>query len=321
MNRIKVAALGRLLETEDHKNVLVFARTRVGAAELAETLANQGFPAIAIHGDLMQNERERILGRFRKGQLQVLVATDVVGRGVDIEDVSHVINYDIPQLGIEYVHRIGRTARAGRSGEAITFVTSRQRRTLQQIEQYIGQRIERAKLPSREDVLQIREEQFKAKLAGHISDEITEADYRLIDDMLDAEFTPEQIVYGLLKMARAGESLPELDDIRAVSDKPAKGDRRRGEGKSRRGNRRHRQTHEEGMVRLCMNVGRSSGVHPGDVVHTIASTADIPGHVIGAIRIQHDKTYVDVPEAHVDAVLSRAKRGKIRGQNMKLARA
>jgi ATP-dependent RNA helicase DeaD len=160
----KIAALSRLLEVEDLKNTLIFARTKAGAGELAETLIARGYPAEAIHGDLPQAERERILARFRHGQLTILVATDVVARGVDIPDVSHVINFDIPQLAIEYVHRIGRTARAGHSGEAITIITPAQRRALRQIEVYIHKPINRADLPSRDAVLTRRHEQFTAML-------------------------------------------------------------------------------------------------------------------------------------------------------------
>jgi ATP-dependent RNA helicase DeaD len=310
--RDKIIALSRLLEVEDQQSTLIFARTKVGAAELAETLTERGYNAIAIHGDLSQAERERILRRFRNGELRILVATDVMARGVDIPDVSHVINYDIPQLAIEYVHRIGRTARAGRTGDAITFITPRQRRLLKVIEKHIGKPISKGKLPTRETVVQRREEIFQTRLLDEIGAYTGDTDESLLDELLAQGYSPEQVAAGLIRMFRAQQQQHPLEDIRAVSETP---ERERRENKSRR-----RSSHEKGMVRLCMNVGRSSGLKPADVVYSIASKANIPGKVIGAIDIQPDETYLDVPQDHVDVILNSLRHGKIRGREMRLAR-
>jgi ATP-dependent RNA helicase DeaD len=347
----KLAALCRVLEGEDMGNTLIFARTRVGAAELAETLVERGFGAIAIHGDLAQNERERILRRFRDGTLNILVATDVVGRGIDIPDVSHVINYDLPQLAIEYTHRIGRTGRAGRSGEAISFVSPKQRRTLQEIERFTKKAMQKAKLPTREDVQKRREASFMTRLLKQI--EATKDADVLLDELAESGFNAEQIMSAMLKMLRATEKQYELDHIKALNDAPERsnyGDKGRGErsyGDKPRGERaayggdkkrapydkasrdggsrdggasRGKRSHESGMVRLQIDLGRSNGIKPADVVYSVASTAKIPGKEIGAIEIRQNETFVDVPEKHVDAVL-RAKNGTIRGQAMKLQRA
>jgi len=352
----KLAALCRVLEAEDMGNTLIFARTRVGAAELAQSLVERGFGAIAIHGDLAQNERERILRRFRDGTLNILVATDVVGRGIDIPDVTHVINYDLPQLAIEYTHRIGRTGRAGRSGEAISFVSPKQRRTLQQIEHYTKRAMQKAKLPTREDVLKRREVSFMNRLLKQI--EATQEADALLDELASTGLTVEQIMSGMLKMLRAGEKQYELEHVKSLNDVPERrfekdsggrgersySDKPRGEraaygGEKRRSDRpydkasrdggsrdggsgagRPRRSHESGMVRLQIDLGRSNGIKPADVVYSVASSAKIPGKEIGAIEIRQNETYVDVPEKHVDAVL-RAKNGTIRGQAMKLQRA
>jgi ATP-dependent RNA helicase DeaD len=339
----KLAALCRVLEAEELGNTLIFARTRVGAAELAQTLIERGFGAIAIHGDLAQNERERILRRFRDGTLSILVATDVVGRGIDIPDVTHVINFDLPQLAIEYTHRIGRTGRAGRSGEAISFVSPKQRRTIQEIEKYTKKSIQKAKLPTREDVQKRRDAGFVSRLLKEI--EATTQSDTLLDELANTGLTVEQIMSGMLKMLRAGEKQYELEHVKSLNDIPERnayadksrggsyGDKSRGERAaygdkkrtgydkgSRDGGSKPRRSHENGMVRLQIALGRSNGIKPGDVVYGVASSANIPGKEIGAIEIRQNETYVDVPEKHVDAVL-RAKGGTIRGQAMKLQRA
>ncbi len=311
----KVAALSRLLEVEDLKNTLIFTRTRAGAATLSETLLERGYPAMAIHGDLSQIERERILHRFRTGQLTILVATDVVARGVDIPAVSHVINFDIPQLAIEYIHRIGRTGRAGRSGDAITFITPRQRHLLRRIESDIRRRIAKANLPSREAVLARRNALFATQVVDQI--EAIEAVDPLLDELMDAGYEPERIAAGLIQLLRSQESQRPLEDITPVNEGRMKDARA---SKPRRRDRRPNQR-EKGMVRLYMDIGHSKGMRPGDIVYSIASTARIPGSVIGAIDIRRDETYLDVPEIHVEAVLKHMQRGTIRGKQMRLTRA
>lgn len=330
--RDKVAALCRILEVEDRHNTLIFTKTRVGAAELAEKLVERNYGAIAIHGDLAQNERERILNRFRTGQLSILVATDVVGRGVDINDISHVINYDLPPLAIEYVHRIGRTGRAGRSGHAVSLITPSQRHTLRKIEAYIQKPLAKAKLPTREDALLSREQHFSARILAQI-EATTEPD-SLLDELEKSGFSVEQILSGMIQLLRTQEKHYELEHVRSVEESPERVGRGRGRennnksdnrnDRDNRGNRRggkSKTTREEGMVRLLMAVGRSSGIRPGDVVYSVASHADIPGHVIGAIDIRQNETYVDLPENHVEAALKNGKNAKIRGHSMNLVRA
>lgn len=313
----KIAALSRLLEMEPQKNILIFTRTKVGAAELAEILVERGYPAVAIHGDLAQAERERILRRFRTRDLTILVATDVMARGVDIPDVSHVINFDIPQLAIEYVHRIGRTARAGRTGDAITLITPRQRRQLRMIEEYTGKPMTRGKLPSLESIRQRRAEIFRERLAEQLATPPSEEDSALLAALLGQGYAAEAVAAGLIHMLRAREKQRPLEEIDEARREPHPQAEKR-EGKGRRD---RRTSHEKGMVRLWLNVGRSSGLKPADVVYSIASKTKIPGHVIGAIDIQHNETYLDIPRDHVDKVLSEMKNSRIRGQAMKLRRA
>ncbi len=325
--RDKINALSRILEVEQPLSTLIFAKTKVGSAELAEQLIAQNYPAVAIHGDLSQQERERILGRFRKGESQILVATDVMARGVDIPAVSHVINYDLPQLAIEYVHRIGRTGRAGRTGKAITLLTPNQRRALKVIEGYVSNQIPRAQLPTREQVLAIREQQFMNNLIDQIQ-KVESSDANL-QTLVDMGYEMDHIATALIRMLRsqeADESLATISDVnsrdKSRNDRRDRGrDRgdRNGKGRGRgRGGKRNRGRREEGMVRLIMAVGRSNGVKPGDVVYKIASQSEIPGSVLGQIDIQNNKTFVDVPEEHVQKVLTNGKNLTIKGQPAKL---
>ena len=317
----KIAALSRVLEVEMPESVLIFARTKIGAAKLAEQLLEQGYPATAIHGDLSQQERERIVGRFRQGHSKILVATDVMARGVDIPQVSHVINYDIPQLAIEYVHRIGRTGRAGRAGEAITLITPKQRRALKVIENYAGSPIQRAPLPTREQVLALRQSQFKNRLLEQIeaaddADASSEANAAVLNELRALGYSMEQVanaLIGILRASEAEESLSHISDIHSERK-----DRRPARKRQDRRHKRQPGRREAGMVRLIIPIGRANGLRPGDVVYQIASRAQIPGYVIGHIDIQQNKTFVDVPEEHVEAVLKNSRRLTFRGRTAQL---
>jgi ATP-dependent RNA helicase DeaD len=312
----KFKALSRLLEVEDVTGALIFARTKIGAAQLAEGLLSRGYPAEALHGDLNQEAREIVMRRFRNGQLTILVATDVVARGVDIQGVSHVFNFDMPYDAEDYVHRIGRTGRAGRTGIAITLVTPRERRWLRQVETFTRQRITQGKLPNFAEIKAKRDERFKMTL-----DELLEADLssdvNLINEMVEAGYNPIDIAAATMHMARSHESQRPMEDIREAferNDRPARDNNR--ERRSFGGDRSRQQ--EPGMVRLTLNLGRAHGIQPGDVVGAIASEAGIPGRAIGAIDIRHQETLVDVKEQHVERVLRQMTRSTLRGQPVKL---
>ncbi len=330
----KLAALSRLLETEDMKSALIFTRTRTGSAELAEALLERGFTADALHGELNQAAREAVLRRFRNGQLPILVATDVVARGVDIQDVSHVFNFDIPYDPEDYVHRIGRTGRAGRSGIAITLVTPRERRRLANMEQFTKQRIAREELPLLEDVRAKRNARFVDNLKRMLEEDL-QPEVALIDEMQQSGLSLEEIASSALRLARDDEYRRPVDHIKPVREDADRRPRRDGRdtGPRRRDGREFRDDpdggsrgsrrsakNEPGMVRLMLNVGREQGIRPGDVVGAIASEAGIPGKDIGAIDIQRDQTFVDVKEAHVERVLRQMRRSYLRGKLVELTR-
>jgi ATP-dependent RNA helicase DeaD len=312
----KFKALSRLLEVEEVTGALVFARTKVGAAQLAEGLLSRGYPAEALHGDLNQEAREIVMRRFRSGQLSILVATDVVARGVDIQGVSHVFNFDMPYDAEDYVHRIGRTGRAGRTGIAITLVTPRERRWLRQVETFTRQRITQGKLPNFAEIKAKRDERFKLSLNELLETDLS-SETNLIAEMVEAGYNPVDIAAATMHMARSHEFQRPMEDIREAferNDRPARDNR---EQRRPFGGDRSRQQ-EPGMVRLTLNLGRAHGIQPGDVVGAIASEAGIPGRAIGAIDIRHQETLVDVKEQHVERVLRQMTRSTLRGQPVKL---
>jgi ATP-dependent RNA helicase DeaD len=335
----KLGAVARLLEVEDVTSALIFTRTKLGAAKLAETLISRHFPVEALHGDMSQEARESVLRRFRRGAVRVLVATDVMSRGLDIQDVSHVINFDMPYDAEDYVHRIGRTGRAGREGVAITLVTPRERRWLKVIEQYIGRQIPRATLPTPEQVLARRDERFKAQVDEVLADPTLARELSIVQDMIEAGHDASAVAAAAIRLARANELSRPIDPIRELSEtRPRRESDRNGryggrssgrreygsdirEGERPRFGGRARREQEAGMVRLMFSLGRAHGIQPGDVVGAIASEAGIPGRAIGAIDIRQNETYVDVKEAHAEKVLRNMERAKLRGQSTSLRKA
>jgi ATP-dependent RNA helicase DeaD len=320
----KLAALTRLLEIETMTSALIFTRTRVGAAELAEALLARGFQAEALHGDLSQQIRETILGRFRRGQVALLVATDVAARGLDIEGVSHVINYDLPFNPEYYVHRIGRTGRAGKQGIAITLVTPKERWRVRRIEKYARCAITSAQLPTVTQVLNRRDERFLDQLADQLAQGQLQDERSLISKLAEAGCDPLDIAAAAVQLARAGEQQRPIEEIAEIRT-PAKRRAHRRKAQDKRVPRgkqsRRKRGREPNMVRLSMNVGRAHSLHPGEIVGAIAGTARISGKAIGAIDIHKRHAFVDVAEQHAERVLRRMKGWKLRGQAVVLERA
>lgn len=309
----KTAALTRLFEVEPITSVIIFTRTRASTGELAAELTQRGFPAEPLNGDLNQDARERVLNRFRESQSTVLVATDVAARGLDVDDISHVINFDLPDESELYVHRVGRTARAGRSGIAISLVTPREMGKIRQIERFTRQTIERATLPTEEEIIRFREEQLLTKLTVWVKRDRSLREKEMVSELIEQGYDPISIAAAALKLSRAEEKQRPIYPVNEVRERSDRG-RNRGQRsyvkKERRGGDFPSKSHEEGMVRLELSRGRAHGVRPNDVVGAIARLADIPGKTIGKIRIEDQETYVDIPTQYVDAVI--AKTGKYR---------
>ena len=331
----KLAALTRLFEVEDMTSALIFAKTRVGTGELANELSIRGFQAEVLNGDLSQDAREQVLNRFRKNQIKVLVATDVAARGLDIDDISHVFNFDLPSDPEIYVHRVGRTGRAGKDGTAISILTPRDQYRMRKIEKYTKQTITKKELPTIQEIQAQRESLLLTKVDMWLQRGRCSREREMVHALVEDGYDPIEIAAVSLKIARAEEKqrpIPRIGQVREQKGRRGRDrDRRRG---NRRGDRRdgHRnssrhksggdtrfkskRSHEQGMIRLSLNAGKEQGVRPNDVVGTIAYHAEIPGRSIGAIRIQESRTLVDVPEQFVEKVLAKAGKYKIHHQDI-----
>jgi ATP-dependent RNA helicase DeaD len=327
----KTNALTRLFEVEPIKSALIFARTRAETAILANELVVRGIPAEAIHGDLDQSARERVLGRFRANQLKVLVATDVAARGLDIDDISHVFNYHLPDDAEVYVHRIGRTGRAGRTGVAITLVSPRERRRLREVEALTKQPIQKMELPTVSEIHRHREAQVVETLKIWLGRGRYKRELEMVQELVAAGHDPLNVAAAAVKIARADEKQRPIAEVSEVKSErrdkefgragkqgaQAKRERpERGSAPRRRGD-----SHEEGMVRLKLNKGKMHGVRPSDIVGTIAYNANIPGYVIGKIRIEDKFTFVDIPEDVVDQVLKQNGNYRIGKEKFALTKA
>jgi ATP-dependent RNA helicase DeaD len=319
----KLAALTRLFEMEPVTSVLIFVRTRAATGELANELTLRGFPAEALNGDLSQDARERTLGRFRQNQIKVLVATDVAARGLDIDDISHVINFELPDDPEIYVHRIGRTGRAGKTGIAISLVSPFEKRRLRQVEAFTRHKINRSTLPSEADIRNAREQQLLDQVGVWLQRGRCRRERELAESLVTAGHDPLEIAAVALKIARAEEKQRPIAPISEVSEfrtrntnhQPVRGVR------AGRLSRPLPTSHEADMVRLSLNAGKEHGVRPNDIVGAIAAHADIPGYLIGKIHIQESSSLVDVPEALVAQVLAKSGAVRIHKQPVSLRRA
>ena len=330
----KTNALTRLFEIEPIKSALIFARTRAETATLANELVVRGIPAEAIHGDLDQNARERVLGRFRANQLKVLVATDVAARGLDIEDISHVFNYHLPDDAEVYIHRIGRTGRAGKTGIAITLLSPREKRRLREVEALTKQPVKKMELPTTSDIIKYRESQVVENLKIWLGRGRYKRELEMVQELIEAGHDPLNIAAAAIKIARADEKQRPIAEVGEVKDdrKRPEGDagrgskrepvgRRNGTGKGGSSRPRGDGSHEEGMVRLKLNKGKMHGIRPNDIVGTIAFHANIPGYSIGKIRIEDKHTLVDIPEDLVEQVMKHNGNYRIGKEKFSLAKA
>ena len=294
----KLEVLTSILELEENEATLIFRRTKTGAAELAERLEGRGFAAVAMHGDMKQSERENVIRRLKGGQVEIVVATDVAARGLDVEQITHVINYDIPYDVEAYVHRIGRTGRAGRSGVATLFVTPRERRMMREIEKFTGSKIGPMKMPTRADVAARRVAQLKETIAKTIEEGDLDLYLNLVEQMVE-------------------EGPHEISDIAAAAARLASSTRPIATNEPEPVQRVERDENEP-PVRLRMDVGKRDGIRPADVVGSIANEAGIAGRDIGPIDIRDDVTFVGVPASAAEHVIKSVARAKFRGKHVNL---
>jgi ATP-dependent RNA helicase DeaD len=349
--RSKLDVLCRLIDLQDIKFGIIFCATKMMVDELTEHLVARGYGADKMHGDMTQAMRERVIAKFRRRGLEFLVATDVAARGLDVDDIEVVFNYDLPHDGEDYIHRIGRTGRAGRSGRAITFVAGREIYKMQNIIRFTKGIIRREKVPSEEEVEEKRANSFYDSLRATLEEGKYERQDALIGRLLDQGFVATDIASALMHLFNAGEEKPAEP---ARSERPApekrgesfRPDRSESYGRSERRERPERSeprerggwkpegaaspresresgkvSHEPGMARLTLGVGRDHGVQPGDVLGVIVGITKLPKETVGVIRMQTKQAFVDVKEEHADLVAAKLNGIEFKGRKLWCKRA
>ncbi|HEX5598626.1 MAG TPA: DEAD/DEAH box helicase [Micromonosporaceae bacterium] len=315
----KAAALGRVLDVESPTAAIVFCRTRYEVDQLTETLNGRGYRAEALHGGMSQEQRDRVMGRLRSGTADLLVATDVAARGIDIEQLTHVINYDLPSAPESYVHRIGRVGRAGRQGVAITLAEPREHRMLKMIERVTKQRIPVEKLPTVADLRARRLELTRAALHESLLEDDLER-FRVVVETLTDEFDVMEVALAAVKLAHeasgaAAAEEEEIPEVPVVSRREDRGRREPGERAERRG-----RPAVGGMTRLFVSAGRSAGIRPQDLVGAIAGESRLSGRDIGAIEISDRFSLVEVPESAARDVITALRGSTIKGKKVTVRR-
>ncbi len=339
----KLDALTRILETEDFDAVLIFVRTKSETVELAEKLEARGYAAAALNGDMKQSAREQTVEQLKNSTLDIVVATDVAARGLDVQRITHVVNYDIPYDTEAYVHRIGRTGRAGRKGRAILFVTPKENRMLRMIEKATKQPIERMELPSKETVANRRLEKFKQKVMDIITNE--DLDYLGgVVDRMESEYAIDArdiaaalafLLQGKLPLQVAEKEVAFKKDISAKKEREKSvryTDQTRDVTKPRKEFESRKPSHTEKaqplkkfpeieMVRYRIEVGREHGATPKDIVGAIANEADIESQYIGHIKLYDDHSTVDLPDGMPKELFQHLKKVRVRQQKLNISLA
>jgi ATP-dependent RNA helicase DeaD len=318
----KKEAVERILEAEEHEAILIFTRTQTSTAELAEHLQSRGYEADCLHGGMNQSQREAVLKRLRARRCQVVVGTDVAARGLDVEHIGLVINYDLPRDQEVYVHRIGRTGRAGRDGRAITFWQPRERHLLKSIERYSGAQLSRYRMPQAKDILDRRREKFAAQLKTFTDGDQEEFLGFIAEMVKESGLEPAQIAAAAARMAWGdGPLLEAPQERRPWNDGPNNRDNR-GDRDSRGGHGQDRSQSRarEGQVEIVLPVGRTNNVRPGDIVGAITGEANVPGNVIGNIHITERVTFVSVPKEKAQVIIDGLQAAQICGRGMGNAR-
>jgi ATP-dependent RNA helicase DeaD len=316
----KPAALGRVLDIEAPAAAIVFCRTRHEVDELTETMNGRGYRAEALHGGMSQEQRDRVMERLRSETAELLVATDVAARGLDIDHLTHVVNYDVPSAPDAYVHRIGRVGRAGREGVAITLVEPRQHRLLKSIERHTGQKMAVEKVPTVADLRARRLEMTRAALHESLLDDGDLDRFRVVVETLSDEFDLMDIALAAVKLAHDVEHAPpdEESELPTASLHADKGGAPSGGGKP--GQKRGRSGPAASMSRLFISAGRGAGVRPKDLVGAIANESSLKGSDIGAIEITQNFSLVEVPDHAADEVITALSRSTIKGKKANVRR-
>jgi ATP-dependent RNA helicase DeaD len=314
----KLDALTRILEAEFFDGVLVFVSTKTTTVELSEKLEARGFLSAPLNGDIVQKQRERTIERLKNGKLNIIVATDVAARGLDVDRISHVINYDIPHDTEAYVHRIGRTGRAGRSGEAILFVTPRERRMLHTIEKATKQKIELMELPSTEIINNKRIARFQQRITDTLAVEELGLFYQIIEQYRQEHNVPAlEIAAALAKIVQGDDPLLLSNQYLKTTDEYEEKPRKQKKFSKR--SKALTKT-DKGMTRYRIEVGKMPNTKPGNIVGAIANEAGIDSEFIGKIKIYDEYSTVDLPEGMPQNILDILKNIWVSGQKINISK-
>ncbi|MCI9569419.1 MAG: DEAD/DEAH box helicase [Lachnospiraceae bacterium] len=339
--RNKVEVMCRLLDLYSPKLSVAFCNTKKQVDELVQALQGRGYFAEGLHGDLKQEQRDRVMDSFRNGATEILVATDVAARGIDVDDVEAVFNYDIPQDDEYYVHRIGRTGRAGREGRAFSLAVGSEVYKLRDIQRFCKTKIIPQPIPSLNDVTAIKAEKILDEVQEYIADGGLDRMTDIIEKRLLAEdYTSLELAAAFLKMTMGDDNEDIADEGRPLRDLENLG--RRGgrdsgyghdynRGRSAYGTRRRtgreedeyadRRSPRNGMTRLFINLGKNQSVKPGDILGAIAGESGMPGRLVGSIDMYDKYTFVEVPREQADSILEAMNRAKIKGKNVHVEKA
>jgi len=315
----KPAALGRILDVESPAAAVVFCRTRAEVDQLTDSLNGRGHRAEALHGGMDQGQRDRVMGRLRSGAAELLLATDVAARGLDIDQLTHVVNYDVPSAPDSYVHRIGRVGRAGREGVAITLIEPREHRLVKAIERVTKQKIPIEQLPTVADLRARRLELTRASLHESLVEDDLEH-FRVVVESLCQDFDLMDVAMAAVKLAHeATGAAADEDEIPEAAVRPPReaGPTRPDGGRPKPSGPRRGAS---GMTRLYVGAGRAAGIRPGDLVGAIAGESSVTGREIGAIEIADRFSLVEVPEGKADEVIGALKGTTIKGKRPNVRR-
>lgn len=322
---VRVEAMSRLMDVHQYKLGLVFCNTKVQTESVARELQAYGFSTELLNGDLSQMQRDRVMQKFRGGEIDLLVATDVAARGIDVSAVDVVFNYDIPYDPEYYVHRIGRTGRAGKAGTSITFCAGIKNRRLRSIEKQIGKRLQPLAMPSMADVRESRIGSQIEELEATLEKGGLKPYIERIEQMAEGNYSPTEIAAAFLKMKIGNTEGKDYDAPKPQNEgkeRREKGDRK-GDRKGKRDKGVNQNTSfsfdsDADMVKLTFNVGKKDKIRPGDLVGAIAGEAGIPGNVIGHIKIQDNYSFVDVPSDYAAQVVDAMNRCQVKGKKVRV---
>ena len=324
----KVEVMCRLLDMYAPKLSVAFCNTKKQVDELVQSLQGRGYFAEGLHGDLKQIQRDRVMNSFRNGKTEILVATDVAARGIDVDDVEAVFNYDLPQDDEYYVHRIGRTGRANREGIAFSFVVGKEVYKLRDIQRYCKTKIVPQAIPSLNDVTAIKVDKILESVAGTIGETDLSNLVNIIEKkLLEEDYTSLDLAAALLRklMGEENEDIIDTREPRSLDELDGYfgGNSGRGRGRSNggRGGRGDSSREREDMARLFINIGKNQNVKPGDILGAIAGESGMPGKMVGSIDMYDKYTFVEVPRENADIVLKAMKDVKIKGKNIHMEKA